>query len=212
MDETIGHAGIILDLVTRYTIGIDEAGRGALAGPICVGAVLMPEDFDWREVFALITKKGEPRLRDSKQLTAPQRETLYERIVTHGALKHAWAMVEARDIDAYGIASAARAATARAASDLGVVSSEVSVMLDAGLTLPPEWSQESFVKGDETIPVISLASMIAKVARDRHMESLGKTYPGYGFEVHKGYGTSAHMHALRTSGMSPEHRRTFVHL
>ena len=195
----------------EYVIGIDEAGRGALAGPICVGAVMMPKDFDWREVFALITKRGDPVLRDSKQLSAPQRTILYDYIVAHGTLKHSWAMVDARTIDTHGIAPAARAATLQAASVLAP-QSDIPVMLDAGLTLPVGWQQESFVKGDETIPVISLASMIAKVARDRHMEALGATAPEYGFEVHKGYGTSAHMQAIRKLGMTPEHRRTFVHV
>ena len=198
--------------MTTYTIGVDEAGRGALAGPVCVGAVLMPESFDWREVFALITKRGEPKLRDSKQLSPTQRTVLYEYIVAHGSLKHAAGLVDARVIDEIGIAPATRRAALTAVQGLGVGTTNVKVLLDAGLALPEVWQQESFVRGDETIPVISLASMIAKVTRDRYMQGLAISHAGYGFEVHKGYGTSAHIQAIREKGVSAEHRRSFVHV
>lgn len=196
----------------RYQIGIDEAGRGALAGPVCVGIVLMPETFDWREVFALITKRGNPRLRDSKKLTAQQREILYEYITAHGALRHAFALVEAETIDSIGISNAAREAAARALGSLSVSPERVKILLDAGLSVSREWEQESFVKGDERIPVIALASIIAKVSRDRHMDQLALTHSDYGFEQHKGYGTRAHYQAIHAHGMSAEHRRTFVHV
>src|SRR5947207_1401335 len=130
--------------MNNFVIGIDEAGRGALAGPVCVGAVLYPVDFDWREAFALVTRRGKPRLRDSKQLSAPQRDILYEYIVAHGALKHAAALVEASIIDAIGIVNACHEAAAKAVSDIGVSPSRVSVLLDAGLRVPSRWQQESF--------------------------------------------------------------------
>src|SRR4051812_18831616 len=100
--------------VSGYTVGIDEVGRGALAGPVCVGAVLYPDDFEWRDVFQLITKKGMPKLKDSKQLTAQQRDTLFEYIIAHGHLRHATAFIDAATIDKIGISNAANEAAAAA--------------------------------------------------------------------------------------------------
>ncbi len=195
----------------QWYIGVDEAGRGALAGPVCVGAVLYPADFDWCEVFALITKRGVPKLRDSKQLSAQQRQVLYSAIVNHGRLRHAHALVEAEVIDMIGIANAAREAAAIAVQRLGIGPARVKVLLDAGLSVSSEWEQESFVRGDETIPAISFASMIAKVTRDMHMEELSEAHNRYGFAQHKGYGTAAHTLAIRQHGLLPLiHRKTFL--
>ena len=195
----------------QWLIGIDEAGRGALAGPVCVGAVLYPSDFDWRAAFSLITKRGEPRLRDSKQLSAQQRGILFEYIATSARLKHAGALVSAESIDSIGIVNAAHEAAAIAIAELGADPEKVHVLLDAGLRAPQKWQQESFVRGDETIPAISFASIVAKVTRDRYMEELALTHTPYGFEGHKGYGTQAHMLAIRKFGMVPLiHRKTFL--
>lgn len=195
----------------RYLIGIDEAGRGALAGPVCVGAVLMPEDFDWQEGFALIARsnRSHPVLRDSKQLSAQQRDTLYEYIVQHGRLKHAFALVDAKAIDSIGIVNAAHEATAIALSRLGIDSSRAEVLLDAGLRAPVRWSQEVIVRGDETVPAIAFASIIAKVTRDRLMEELSARYAPYQFSAHKGYGTLVHRRAISQIGLSDIHRTTF---
>lgn len=195
----------------RYVIGVDEAGRGALAGPVAVGAVLVPEDLDWKSIFALITRRGEPKLRDSKQLSAQQRDTLYEHIIAHGRLKHAYAFVDAGVIDEIGIANAAHEAVAVALSHLGIRPSRAQVLLDAGLKAPSEWEQESFVRGDETVPAISLASIIAKVSRDKLMESFADTYAAYRFEQHKGYGTADHRRAIRRHGLCEIHRVSFRH-
>ncbi|MBI4093683.1 ribonuclease HII [Candidatus Kaiserbacteria bacterium] len=194
----------------RYVIGVDEAGRGALAGPVCVGAVLYPEDFEWKEAFRLITKKGRPKLRDSKQLTVQQRDILYEFIATHGRLKHATAFADAGVIDAIGIVNAANEAAALALKALGISHERVRVLLDAGLRAPSAWSQESIVRGDETIPAISFASIVAKVTRDRYMEELSSTYHAYGFERHKGYGTHGHFEAIRKFGVQAIHRIYFL--
>lgn len=193
----------------KYSIGVDEAGRGALAGPVCVGAVLFPEDFDWQSAFALVTRSGAPRLRDSKQLTAQQRSILYEHIVAEGRLRHAAALVDARAIDEIGIVNAANEAAARALEALDIRPARVSVVLDAGLRAPSVWSQESFVRGDETIPAISFASIIAKVTRDRHMEELALTHTRYRFEEHKGYGTLAHRKSIAEHGFCELHRTSF---
>ena len=193
----------------RYVIGVDEAGRGALAGPVSVGAVLYPFDFDWREMYKLVTYRGKLRLRDSKQLSAQQRNNLYEYIAAHGRLKHACAFVNARVIDEIGIVNAAREATAKAVARLGVSSSQAEVLLDAGLSVSSEWSQQSFIRGDETIPAIALASIVAKVSRDRLMERLSSIYALYHFDEHKGYGTLAHRRAIRREGLSEIHRTTY---
>ena len=196
----------------QWFIGVDEAGRGALAGPVCVGAVLYPSDFDWREVFALITRRGEPRLRDSKKLSPQQRDILYTYITEHGRLRHTHAFVSAGTIDSIGIANAAREAAAVTVSRLAAEVPRVRVLLDAGLAVSQQWKQESFVRGDERIPAIALASIIAKVTRDRHMEELAAAHTEYGFERHKGYGTLEHRRAIRSLGMlSGTHRATFVH-
>lgn len=196
----------------QWIVGVDEAGRGALAGPVSVGAVLYPSDFDWQELYALVTSRGKVRLRDSKQLSAQQRELLFERIVAHGRLKHAAAFVDAAAIDEIGIVNAAHEATAEAIRALGVSPERVFVQLDAGLRAPSQWRQEAYVRGDATYPAIAFASIIAKVSRDRLMQDLADEYPGYGFEGHKGYGTVAHTSAIHQRGMSVIHRRTFVHL
>lgn len=195
----------------QWQIGVDEAGRGALAGPVCVGAVLYPSDFDWKAIFSLITKRGLPKLRDSKQLSAQQRDTLFAAIESHGRLRHASAFVEAEVIDSIGIANATREAAAIAVQRLGIAPSRVEVLLDAGLSVSSEWKQESFIRGDENIPAISFASIVAKVTRDRHMEVLSETHTRYGFAQHKGYGTAAHALAIRQHGMLPFiHRKTFL--
>ncbi|MEK7857422.1 MAG: ribonuclease HII [Acidobacteriota bacterium] len=193
----------------RYVIGIDEAGCGALAGPVCVGAVLMPLDLDWRIAYALVTNRGEPRLRDSKQLSAQQREILYEYIITHGRLKHAAAFVDAPVIDSIGIVNATHEAAAVALSRIGVSPDKAEILLDAGLRVPDLWQQRSFIRGDETVPAISFASVIAKVTRDRLMESLPQHFESYKFSEHKGYGTLAHRKAIAKSGLSVLHRATF---
>lgn len=193
----------------RYLIGIDEAGRGALAGPVAVGAVLYPADLDWQSLYRLVTRRGEPKLRDSKQLSAQQRAVLYEHIVMHGRLKHACAFADAKTIDAIGIVNAAHEAVAQALGSLGVSPGRAEVVLDAGLRAPSAWAQEAFVRGDETIPAIALASIIAKVSRDRLMEAAADLHAAYHFEQHKGYGTLQHRQCIRRYGLSAMHRTSF---
>ena len=194
----------------QWLIGIDEVGRGALAGPVCVGAVLFPDDLDWKEAFALVQKRGPIRLRDSKQLSAQQRDILFEYITQHGRLKHAAAFVDAKTIDQIGIVNATHEAAAVALQSLGITPGKAKVLLDAGIWVSSQWQQQSFVRGDETIPAISFASIIAKVTRDRFMENLSTTYVAYGFAQHKGYGTQAHIKAIKSHGQCEIHRRTFL--
>lgn len=188
----------------RHTVGIDEAGRGPLAGPVSVGLVRIPEGFN-KQFF-----KG---IRDSKQLTAEERELWYSLALEakkRGELDFAVSLVSERVIDAHGIAYALRLGIKRCLAKLEV-SAEDQIFLDGALKAPAAFTRQlTVVKGDEKIPVISLASVVAKVARDRKMVRLAKKFPKFGFEVNKGYGTRVHLSALAKFGLTAIHRRSFL--
>lgn len=190
--------------MTTHLIGIDEAGRGPLAGPVSVGAVLVPIDFDWTLV---------PGVRDSKKLSEKKREEIFEHVQTlvqTSALRYAVATSSASYIDTYGIVPAISRALAEALEKLEIDPSECRVLLDGGLKAPIEYlAQETIIRGDDSEPVISLASIMAKVTRDRIMKQLSPKYPGYDFHVHKGYGTAAHRQNIQKHGLSRLHRATF---
>ncbi len=191
----------------QHLIGVDEAGRGPLAGPVAVGLVSVPEGFDVALEF-----KG---VKDSKQLSEKKREQLFyllEERAKRGDLRYQVELESAEAIDREGIAVVIRRALARGLGSLAPDSALVRVELDGGLKAPPEYAQETIIRGDETVPLISLASIAAKVTRDRLMTELAREYPHYGFEMHKGYGTKAHYEALREHGLSVVHRRSFIHL
>ncbi len=182
-----------------FVAGMDEAGRGALAGPVVVGAVILPPSID-----------GEPALagvRDSKQMT-PRQRAFWAAKVQKTA--HSWAvgLASAAEIDALGIAAAIQQAAARALS--GLHCAPQALLCDYGLRVPQAaLPRESLVKGDARSLSIAAASVLAKVYRDRLMSQLAIRYPGYGLEQHKGYGTQAHRQALAHLGPSPIHRRSF---
>lgn len=188
----------------EYIVGVDEAGRGPLAGPVAVGAVAVPEGFDWTHI---------PGVRDSKKMTPLQRERVYAhlRALSHaGALRYAVSFTSARIIDRIGIVAAVERALEQALQKLQVVPQASSVFLDGSLRAPVVWKkQKTIIRGDVSEPVISLASIAAKVERDRYMTSLAKKHPKYGFDVHKGYGTAMHIATIKKHGLSPLHRATF---
>ncbi len=187
----------------RWIIGIDEVGRGPLAGPIAVGAVALPPHLqDWKHWEGL---------KDSKRLSEKKRWAWRGRLLDEGAcVRHAVHMVDARTIDERGIQYAARIAASEALRALGIHPHEGEVFLDYGLAVPQEWKQEQFVKGDERFPAIALASIMAKVARDEYMTSLDAQFPHYTFGTHKGYGTLEHRKAIQKHGLVREiHRWTF---
>jgi len=191
----------------KIVLGIDEAGRGPLAGPVAVGVVATDPTFDILAVF-----KG---LNDSKKLSPKKREALYELLVAEGKKGNVRAKVcfaSEKLIDRKGIAYAVRDALMRGVRALSPEPLGVKIYLDGSLKAPPEYEQETVIGGDATIPSIMLASIAAKVARDRLMLTLAKRYPKYGFEVHKGYGTKAHYAALHAHGFCPIHRKSFIHL
>jgi len=188
----------------KYLIGIDEAGRGPLAGPVSVGAIMVPADFD----FSLAAGA-----RDSKKMTEKSREELFARIEDlqdRGLLKYAVSFSAASIIDSRGIVSAIKSALKRCLDKLEADPEECEIRLDGSLYAPPQFvSQTTIIRGDDSEPVISMASIMAKVTRDRYMKRIASSYPAYGFEVHKGYGTARHREAIQSAGLSGLHRSSF---
>jgi len=190
----------------RFILGVDEAGRGPLAGPVAVGVVAVPEDFDVVGEF--------PGIADSKKLSEKKREKIFEMLTARAANGDARFTIEfesAEVIDSEGIVFAIRYALWRGVNALASDAALVRIQLDGGLHAPPEYAQETIINGDELIPIISLASIAAKVQRDHLMRELAKEYPKYGFEKHKGYGTRAHYDALLKYGPCAIHRMSFLH-
>lgn len=187
----------------KYSVGIDEVGRGPIAGPVTVGAVILPASVEMADFIGL---------KDSKKLTEAQREVWYDYVIKND-IPWAVSSVSAKDIDKMGIAPAARRAAGAALAMLvkkhGVDPNTARVLLDKGLSVSPEWEQEQFIKGDERFPAIALASIMAKVTRDKYMTRLAKKFPQYGFEKHKGYGTLSHRRVLTVHGPCAYHRISF---
>ena len=184
----------------QYIAGLDEAGRGALAGPVAVGAVILPN-----EPTRLSSTLG--GVRDSKQMTPLARDSLAPRI-KETALAWAVAFASAGEIDSQGIVRATRLAALRALHDLTIAPQYL--LTDFRLELPQlNISQTSLVKGDALCLSIAAASVLAKTARDAYMRDLDTRVQGYGLGKHKGYGTQAHRLALKRLGHSSIHRRTF---
>ena len=191
----------------RFMLGVDEAGRGPLAGPVAIGAVAVPERF--------IISREFPGLVDSKQMSPLAREKLFKLLkkrMQQGDLRFCVRSTSAERIDEWGLSRAVARATARAVRFLVPEPDDVSIYLDGLLKAPPEYSQQTIIGGDEAVPVIALASIAAKVVRDRLMTRLAAQFPEYGFDVHKGYGTEAHYAALKKHGPCVLHRRSFIHL
>lgn len=187
------------------SIGVDEAGRGPVAGPVAVGAVWVPKGFD----FGLL-----PRVDDSKKLTEKMRERAFSAacaLVEKGILRYHVALISAEHIDARGITDAVRTGIAACFAALDANPKATHVKLDGLLRAPEAFvHQETIIGGDASEPTIALASILAKVTRDRYMVSLHETSPAYGFAAHKGYGTKEHYSAITKHGMMHEHRRSFL--
>lgn len=195
-------------LKVKYTIGIDEVGRGPLAGPVAVGAVCIKAEYT-RHV-----KKLFPVVKDSKKLTPKARAEWRERIrdAEHmGYLSCAVSYVAPSVIDKKGLTASIQIALAQSLSEIEHDANETKVLLDGGLHAPKQYLvQRTIIKGDEKELAIALASIVAKVARDARMVALSKKFPQYGFEKHKGYGTRDHYTALKKHGPTPHHRTSFL--
>mgnify|MGYP000921414877 CR=1 FL=1 len=192
-------------------LGIDEVGRGPYAGPLVIGACILPDakivEQD-PEKYAWISE-----LTDSKKLSAKKRENLYKKI-KEGALATATGWVKSSEIDKYGISESLKLACRRAVKKIQETKVQFSeIIIDGTMNFLVETSLEKYVstlkKGDFLIKEISAASIIAKVERDRYMIQLAKIYPEYGFEKHVGYGTRLHQTAMEKFGLMPEHRKSF---
>ncbi len=192
------------NLTRNALVGIDEVGRGPLAGPVTVCAVMVPADFKM-SFFRGIT--------DSKKMTKKSREEWSDKLHKarrEGKIAFCISSVSARQIDQYGIAPAIRRSIARSLKQLKADYTKDRIFLDGSLKAPKEFiQQKTIIKGDSKNKLISAASVIAKVHRDKYLTRLGKKYPMYGFEIHKGYGTQMHRKAIKKEGMCPEHRRSF---
>jgi ribonuclease HII len=189
-----------------WVIGIDEVGRGPIAGPVTVCAVAMK-----LELYKKTIWKG---LRDSKQLTPKSRDVWFEtakELISNEKIRAAVCSKSAALIDTTGISVCIRSCIDNALKKLNLAPQECLVLLDGGLKAPAEYiHQETIIKGDDKERIISLASVIAKVSRDRVMTHYHKKYPGYSWHANKGYGTKAHLAALQDLGLSPLHRRSFL--
>ena len=191
----------MLDYEKKYSnlaliAGVDEVGRGPLAGPVVFACVIMPMDED-----SII--EG---INDSKKLSEKKREELYDKIIEK-AICYSIAEVDERIIDEINILEATKLCMTKCIKALDV---EPEIVLVDALKLPIDIRQEAVIHGDALSYNIASASIIAKVYRDRKMVEYAKTYPEYGFEKHKGYGTKAHIEALKKYGACPLHRTTFI--
>lgn len=201
----------------KYIAGVDEVGRGPLAGPFAVGVVLMPVNLGRSSRRALEASffRG---IRDSKQLTALGRALWFEKIKaahTQEKITYSVTFIHSKRIDSHGLSAIARLAIKRSlASALkkgGTTPQETLVLLDGGLKAPKEFLyQKTIIKGDEKEPVIGMASIMAKVLRDRRMEKLSRQYPHFDFHIHKGYGTKHHISLIKKFGPCDIHRRSFI--
>jgi ribonuclease HII len=174
--------------------GVDEAGRGPLAGPVIAAAVILDED------------KPVQGLADSKTLTAERREELSE-LIRERAVCWTLGRADVEEIDRMNILQATMLAMSRAVASLPRAPGLVKI--DGNHAPRLDYPVQTIIRGDVSVPVISAASILAKVARDAEMLELDIRYPGYGFSVHKGYPTRAHIDALLKQGVSPIHRRSF---
>lgn len=196
-EEKLQYERALLAQGYTYIAGVDEVGRGPLAGPVVCASVIMPLDED-----KLIVGVD-----DSKKLSAKKREELAEKI-KQTAICYKIVEVSEKDIDELNILQATRLGMKRALEDLEIPPQ--TVLTDGNMTLDIAFPQRSVVHGDALSYLIGSASIIAKVYRDALMDDYAKLYPHYAFEKNKGYGTAEHIQAIKEHGLCPIHRRTFT--
>ena len=189
----------------RVVVGIDEAGRGPLAGPVAVGVAVVETDFDWGLL---------PGVTDSKKLSPKKRAVIFteaKALQKSGKLDFAVSLVSAKVIDEKGIVPAIRLAMDRALTRLQIDPAKAIVKLDGGLKAPDIYEQETIIKGDQKEQVIGLASICAKETRDAYMVRIADQpqFAPYDFATHKGYGTKKHREAIKENGPSREHRSSY---
>lgn len=194
------------DTTQTWVVGIDEVGRGPIAGPVTVCAVAMKTS-DYK-------KARWTGLTDSKKLTRPAREKWSMKahdLQTTGKLRIAIVSQAASAIDKRGISACIKACIKHALVTLDLDPTHTLVLLDGSIKAPMEYShQKTVIKGDQKHKIISLASVVAKVARDAYMTNMAQKYPGYGWESNMGYGTQTHYQALKKLGFTRLHRKSFL--
>lgn len=177
----------------EVVVGIDEVGRGCLAGPLVASAVILSSSI--------------PHLKDSKKLSARQRNILAEQIQLHAvAIGIGW--VSPQDVDKFGITQSVAIAMKKSLDQITV--DFTTIIMDGNYNfLKNDARVVTVVKADDTVACVSAASIIAKVARDSYMNTISSEFPEYGFDRHKGYGTAYHMNAIKNYGITPHHRTSF---
>ncbi|MEK7608405.1 MAG: ribonuclease HII [Patescibacteria group bacterium] len=203
----------------KYIIGIDEVGRGSLAGPVVVAAAAIPHNFKFSRFEISVP------LRDSKKLTKRAREAWVSCLSMQGDVHVAFGYVSPRVVDRINITRAANRAATKAYMNLTAkrgwliakgarqTANRTQIFLDGGLYLEKRAGAphaKTVIRGDEKIKAVAVASIFAKVSRDNEMRRLARKYPGYGFETHKGYGTEIHRRAVKKLGTSKAHRLSFL--
>lgn len=178
----------------QYIVGIDEVGRGPLAGPVVAAAVILPEDFFLAGID------------DSKKLTENKREE-YAEFIKREALAYSISMIDANEIDEMNIYQATKKAMLTAIASLHI---KPDFLLIDAMKLDTPYSSESIIKGDAKSVSIAAASIVAKVARDQLMKDISLSYPVYGFQQNMGYGTKEHIEAIQKYGITPYHRKSFA--
>lgn len=194
----------------KYIVGVDEVGRGPVAGPVYVCAFRVSID----DIESVVNGTELP-IRDSKKLTEKTRNKWFEYLKQRkkeGLVDYSISSVSAKEIDLKGISACIKYAISHALQKVIAEDQrrETLVLLDGSLSAPVEFAQRTIIKGDEKESSISFASIIAKVLRDGYMVEQHKKYPHYGFDSHKGYGTQKHMENLRKFGITEEHRVSFL--
>ena len=196
LDVMLTHERRLWDSGRSYIAGVDEVGRGPLAGPVVAAAVILPRDFDVLGID------------DSKKLSPKKREELFE-VIKEKALAWAVGWVGPERIDEINILEATKEAMKQAVQGLSLPPDHV--LIDGNFTVRAlALPQTAIVKGDANSTSIAAASILAKVTRDRYMEEMDLVYPGYAFASNKGYGTKAHYDGLKAQGPTPIHRKTFI--
>jgi len=179
----------------QFIAGVDEVGRGCIAGPVFAAAVILPKQFDL------------PKLNDSKKISQALREKLHD-LILQQALGVAVASIDVKEIDRINIFQASLKAMAKALIDLK--QQPEMVLVDGKFSVPIDMPQRTLIKGDGRSASIAAASIIAKVTRDRFMAAQEKFHPGFSFSKHKGYGTAQHLKELQMNGVTPLHRQSFA--
>lgn len=191
-----------------YLIGVDEVGRGPVAGPVYVCALFISSE----NLRKIIEENNKLPLRDSKKLTEKMRNSWFEKIKNYadsGMIKYVISKASSKEIDEKGIATCIKACVNNSVEKLNP-GKDTKVFLDGGLFTKDNFIQETVIKGDENIPVISLASIVAKVSRDEEMKNISDKYPEYLLEKNKGYGTKDHLDAIKKYGLTNIHRKSFL--